>query len=58
MRVIAFTDDVHARQAELSERAAALFREGATGELVLVVSGTGEVVARRLLRLPEDEESA
>jgi hypothetical protein len=52
--VVAYSSDVRARQAELSQYAAELVRQGATGVLVLVDQATGEDVARRTL-VPDDE---
>ena len=56
--VVARTSDVYARQEELSQHAARLMRQGATGELVLVDEATGEDVARRTLLPPRDGEVA
>jgi hypothetical protein len=54
--IIAWTDAADASQAELSEHAARLLELGATGELVLVATATGDEVARRYL-WPADETS-
>jgi hypothetical protein len=56
--VVAHTSDVHARQEELSQLAARLMRQGATGELVLVDEETGDDVARRALLPPPGDEAA
>jgi hypothetical protein len=54
--ILTRTTDVHARQEELSQLAARLILEHASGEIVLVDEQTGEEVARRML-VPDSSDS-
>ncbi|MEA2513150.1 MAG: hypothetical protein QOF33_1936 [Thermomicrobiales bacterium] len=53
--IVGHSDAADASQAELSELAGRLMLAGETGELVLVEEATGEEVARRQLRVEDDD---